>query len=136
MSTLSMSRTLLVITAIGAAVFALLWNNYSECHSPCPSVNADDSRTGYLNYDCVGKPHQPSWSAWFHPERVWMQDVHKNGHRDRAGAVTRDWNILHHLGGVGPWVEKTADVVEGGIAVPDGCEVEQVHMVCSSDRYR
>jgi hypothetical protein len=26
-------------------------------------------------------------------------------------------------------VEKTIDVVEGGIAVPDGCEVEQVHMV-------
>ncbi len=25
-----------------------------------------------------------------------------------------------------PWVEKTVDVVEGGIAVPQNCEVEQV----------
>lgn len=46
-----------------------------------------------------------------------------------AGAITKGWNILYHLGGNGPWVEKVIDVVDGGIAVPTGCEVEQVHMV-------
>jgi acid phosphatase len=39
------------------------------------------------------------------------------------------WNILYHLGGNGPWIEKVDGVAKGGIAVPDGCEVDMVHMV-------
>jgi acid phosphatase len=46
--------------------------------------------------------------------------------------MTIDWNILYHLGGNGPWVEKSIDVVEEGIAPPEGCEVVQVHMVRST----
>ena len=129
MPTPGVNRVLLVITAVGAALLALSWNNCSQCHSACPSTDTDDSRFGHLNYDCAGKPHQSSWSAWFHPERVWISDGHNDSPQNRAGAVTREWNILYHLGGVGPWVEKTIDVVEGGISVPNGCEVEQVHMV-------
>lgn len=41
------------------------------------------------------------------------------------------WNLLYHLGGNGPWVEKVDGVVEGGIQVPGGCEVDMVHMVGS-----
>jgi acid phosphatase len=33
------------------------------------------------------------------------------------------------LGGNGPWVEKRENVLDGGIGVPEGCMVEQVHMV-------
>jgi acid phosphatase len=40
-----------------------------------------------------------------------------------------EWNLLYHLGGNGPWVEKVDGVVEEGIQVPDGCEVDMVHMV-------
>ncbi|KAL7273602.1 hypothetical protein RUND412_003527 [Rhizina undulata] len=40
-----------------------------------------------------------------------------------------DWNILYHLGGNGPWVEKVDEIVPGGIKVPDGCEVDMVHMM-------
>nr|AUC62758.1 phytase [Morchella importuna] len=40
-----------------------------------------------------------------------------------------EWNLLYHLGGNGPWVEKVDGVVEGGIQVPDGCEVDMVHMM-------
>jgi len=47
-----------------------------------------------------------------------------------AGTLTSDWDILQHLGGNGPWIQKTSNVVPGGIAVPEGCIVEQVHMVC------
>lgn len=39
------------------------------------------------------------------------------------------WDILYHLGGNGPWVEKVDGVVESGIQVPAGCEVDMVHMV-------
>jgi acid phosphatase len=120
-----MSRILLLITAIGAAFLARFWNTCPQCHSMCPSQK-DETRAGYLNYDCAGKPHQSSWASWFHPER---RNLELSSGHNRAGAVTEDWNILYHLGGVGPWVEKTIDVVEGGVAAPDGCEVEQVHMV-------
>lgn len=41
-----------------------------------------------------------------------------------------EWNLLYHLGGNGPWVEKVDGVVEGGIQVPAGCKVDMVHMVC------
>jgi acid phosphatase len=39
------------------------------------------------------------------------------------------WNILYHLGGNGPWIEKVDGVTKGGINVPEGCEVDMVHMV-------
>ena len=40
-----------------------------------------------------------------------------------------DWNILYHIGGNSPWIQKIDDVVESGFGVPAGCQVEQVHMV-------
>ena len=46
-----------------------------------------------------------------------------------ATNTTNDWNILYHLGGNGPWISKVDGVVEGGLAPPEGCRVEQVHMV-------
>lgn len=117
-----------IIFAIGVAAIALLWNSCSHCLSACPRTEPESARSGYLHCDCVGKPYQSSWGTWFHPERVWRQTGYDDPQRQRAGAVTPDWNILYHLGGVGPWVQKTINVVEGGIEVPAGCEVEQVHM--------
>lgn len=52
-----------------------------------------------------------------------------------ATGVEKDkWNLLYHLGGNGPWVEKIDGVVEGGIQVPEDCEVDMVHMVGSRVR--
>lgn len=42
---------------------------------------------------------------------------------------SEDWNLLHHLGGNGPWIPKTTNVVDGGIDAPAGCRIEQIHMV-------
>lgn len=39
------------------------------------------------------------------------------------------WNILYHVGGNGPWIQKIDGVVEEGFEPPPGCEVDQVHMV-------
>lgn len=39
------------------------------------------------------------------------------------------WNILYHVGGNGPWIQKVHGVVEGGVGAPDGCCVDQVHIV-------
>lgn len=44
------------------------------------------------------------------------------------------WDVRHHLGGNGPWIPKTDDVVEGGTDVPAGCRVDQVHMVGLHER--
>ena len=41
----------------------------------------------------------------------------------------RDWDILYHVGGNGPWIQKIDDVVQDGFDPPAGCHVEQVHMV-------
>ncbi|KAF2689583.1 phosphoglycerate mutase-like protein [Lentithecium fluviatile CBS 122367] len=135
MPSLVANRVTLVISATGIALFGLLWNSCSQCLSACPSHDGDPSRSGYLEFDCAKKPHQSSWGSWFHPDWIWHRET-RSSLQQQAGALTRDWNILYHLGGVGPWVEKTVDVVEGGIAVPEGCEVEQVHMMARhGERY-
>lgn len=92
---------------------------YHLVAEPEPSVQ----HTGYLDNECAGKPHNAGWGAWWHPQR--KSQTPGQG----AGTSTKDWNILYHLGGNGPWVEKVHNVVEGGIAVPASCRVEQVHMV-------
>lgn len=121
------------VAAIAVAILAILGGLYTVISSPCSSFCSsscptDESRlhTGYFGYECAGKPHHSSWNSWWHAGR---SDGMFKEHGQGAGATTKDWNILYHLGGNGPWVEKVIDVVDGGIAVPKGCEVEQVHMV-------
>ncbi len=71
-------------------------------------------------------PHSASWKSWYHP----LQSRSSHGTKP----LNKDWNILHHLGGNGPWVEK---LDEGGttpdLAPPPGCSIDQVHMVGDSD---
>jgi hypothetical protein len=104
----------------------------SLCLSLCSQTCAPDTRTlhsGYFEYECASapsKPHHASWSSWWHPHR---SDGTPAEHKKGAGSITAAWNILYHLGGNGPWVEKIIDTVDGGVAVPEGCQIEQVHMV-------
>lgn len=51
-------------------------------------------------------------------------------------ASSMAWDVLYHVGGNGPWIEKIDGVVEGGIEPPEGCSVEQIHMVCASWPHR
>lgn len=67
-------------------------------------------------------PYTSSWGSWWHPQRSQGRG---------SSEIGRGWNILYHLGGNGPWIEKVEGVVKGGIGVPEGCRVEQVHMVCT-----
>ncbi|KAF5846803.1 hypothetical protein GGP41_004908 [Bipolaris sorokiniana] len=110
-----------LLSAFGPSLYA---------HIGCPTVTA---HPGYLGYGDAEKPYHSSWDAWWHPQRS-----HGRGDKskDSAGVLTEDWNILYHLGGNGPWVEKVIDVVEGGVATPEGCEVLQVHMMARhAERY-
>ena len=40
-----------------------------------------------------------------------------------------DWNILYHLGGNGPWIPKVDGPFGDELSVPEGCKIEQVHVV-------
>ena len=42
------------------------------------------------------------------------------------------WDILYHVGGNGPWIQKVDGTLGEGIEPPAGCKVEQVHMVSNS----
>ena len=119
---------------IGAVVTLLsLYWGYTSTYPTCPIPDTQQGHTGYFEYECAGKPHHASWSSWWHPQRT-DGSIFERG--QGAGATTKDWNILYHLGGNGPWVEKVIDIVDTGIAVPDGCEVEQVHMMARhAERY-
>lgn len=39
------------------------------------------------------------------------------------------WNIIEHLGGNSPWIPKRHGIVDEGLEPPEGCFVDQVHMV-------
>ncbi|KAF2629511.1 phosphoglycerate mutase-like protein [Macroventuria anomochaeta] len=126
------SRTLVLLGAV-VTLFSLYWGYTSNYPATCPPPDAQHGHTGYFAYECAGRPHHSSWSSWWHPQRN-DGSIFERG--QGAGATTKDWNILYHLGGNGPWVEKVIDVVATGIAVPDGCEVEQVHMMARhAERY-
>lgn len=68
-------------------------------------------------------PHYASWDTWFHPYRA----------LSTGSARRKGWNIHHHLGGTGPWIEMIDDkeFKSGGIHPPEGCFIDQIHMVCS-----
>lgn len=40
-----------------------------------------------------------------------------------------DWDILYHLGGNGPWIPKVDGPFGDELSLPEGCKIEQVHMV-------
>lgn len=75
---------------------------------------------------------------WLRPTRDYFGTIMNNWTYPQISATntTNDWNILYHLGGNGPWIPKVDGVVEGGLAPPEGCRVEQVHMVARhNERY-
>ncbi|KAF2177172.1 hypothetical protein K469DRAFT_720857 [Zopfia rhizophila CBS 207.26] len=121
-------RFIILFTFIVALISAQ-YRCMQQCRKECPTNESEGHHPGYFEYECAGKPHHASWESWWHPQRIWggTEETHTRG--QGGSALTKDWNILYHLGGNGPWVEKVVDVVDGGIAVPQGCEVEQVHMV-------
>jgi acid phosphatase len=64
-------------------------------------------------------PYYPSWNTWTHPST-------SGGSKDSH----RDWNLFYYLGGYGPWVEKLDGHAESqSIYPPEGCAINQVHMV-------
>ena len=66
----------------------------------------------------IGSPHCASWNAWYNPLRT-----------GQTGYQDNDWNIVYHLGGNGPWIEKTDGLETPGLKPPKECVIDQVHLV-------
>jgi len=82
---------------------------------------------GYISQPLIGNiveerqpisPHTGSWQTWFNPFQSKVKGENHTGNR---------WNILHHLGGNGPWIEHTGG--ESSLAPPEECLIDQVHLV-------
>lgn len=39
------------------------------------------------------------------------------------------WRLFYHLGGNGPWIPKLSGTIKNGHELPQGCIVDQAHMV-------
>jgi acid phosphatase len=63
-----------------------------------------------------------SWKTWFHPSQSKATGSKQS--------LVKGWNVLHHLGGNGPWIENAGEGAASNLAPPDGCSVDQVHLVC------
>ncbi|KAF2434710.1 phosphoglycerate mutase-like protein [Tothia fuscella] len=78
-------------------------------------------------------PFTSGRTSWFHPQS-WLPSTTSSQNSPKG--TKHKWNILYHLGGNGPWIQKVDGIVDGGIGPPEGCEVEQVHMMSRhAERY-
>lgn len=115
-----MSRTYIVFSAL-VCLLGFMSFFLTRGSSPLPLPLTPNNAEPLPPAVCSTRaPYTSSWASWWHPQRTHGRGSSKFG---------RGWNLLYHLGGNGPWIEKVDGVVKGGIGVPEGCRVEQVHMV-------
>lgn len=120
-----MSRPYITFSALVCLLgFIAFFLTHNSTPSPLPLASGHNEPLSLAAF-YTKIPYTSSWGSWWHPQR---------SHGSGSSESGRGWNILYHLGGNGPWIEKTEGVVKGGIGVPKGCSVEQVHMVgtCST----
>ncbi len=117
----TMPRNLLTLSAVVCLFGAILFlaNRSSQVALPIfSSGRANEPFSLAAFYTLV--PYSSSWRSWWHAQR------HEGS---TGGVIEKGWNLLYHLGGNGPWIEKVDGVVDAGVGPPEGCRVEQVHMV-------
>ncbi|KAK7536406.1 3-phytase B precursor [Phyllosticta citribraziliensis] len=136
MSSTSTSTVLSTAACVLVALVAILALRQPEALQstiPDEDINAFTPSRYYLAH-----PYSSSWKTWWSHNALTPNPENPTTQRPRQGGgnIDRDWNIFYHLGGNGPWVEKVDGVVQGAVVVPDGCEVEQVHMMSRhAERY-
>lgn len=102
------------------AILALL---LLELKTGCASLNVN--HTSSISRDDISTPATrcATWENLLDRLRV-------NGDVEARKSQTR-WNILHHLGGNGPWIKMSEDdETAQNVSPPLGCFIDQVHMVC------
>ncbi|CEJ59689.1 hypothetical protein PMG11_08301 [Penicillium brasilianum] len=111
-----------VIYPLLVILAAVLLYSYGPEHSLTTLVSP-------VTHHTPTSPYAASWRSWFHPLQSQL------GYAPTS--LKKDWNVLHHLGGNGPWVE----MLDEGSRTPDlapspGCSIDQVHMMSRhAERY-
>jgi acid phosphatase len=129
------ARTYTALTGVFVLI-ALLYSAYIRSGSARPQqppAYASTNRGNPLKLGNEALPFTAGWSSWFHPQS-WIPNSNDGGLG--TATINKKWNILYHLGGNGPWIQKVDGIVDGGIGPPEGCTVEQVHMMSRhAERY-
>ncbi|KAI5804908.1 histidine phosphatase superfamily, partial [Geopyxis carbonaria] len=72
---------------------------------------------------------QTDHRGWYAASSMLVGDETLKRSNEKTSQKEKKWDQLYHLGGNGPWIPMVDGVVEGGIAVPEGCEVDMIHML-------
>ncbi|EPS28483.1 hypothetical protein PDE_03429 [Penicillium oxalicum 114-2] len=100
-----------------------------ELKTGCASLNVN--HTSSISRDDISTPATrcATWENLLDRLRV-------NGDVEARKSQTR-WNILHHLGGNGPWIKMSEDdETAQNVSPPLGCFIDQVHMISRhAERY-
>lgn len=125
------SLTLFLSAITGLAV--ALWAAAQTEPFQLPFIPRQCRDPGPLHGYYASSPYSSSWTSWWSKDRHALSadgaSLGTESTGQGGGAIGQDWNVLYHLGGNGPWVEKVDGVFDGGITLPEHCKVEQVHMV-------
>lgn len=82
-----------------------------------------ESRSPSLFKEQSESPYSGRWKTWFS-----LSQSKVPGSKPSPG---KGWNVIYHLGGNGPWIENSGEGTDPNLAPPEGCLVDQVHLVCS-----
>jgi acid phosphatase len=122
-----------------AAIFLLAQSSSGLPIALAPSnLNADVQRLLPLSHPNALPYIKGGWSSRFDPN-VWEGKISEISTQEESDDGA--WNLLYHLGGNGPWIQRVDDVVKSerdifSIATPPGCRVQQVHMLSRhAERY-
>ncbi|KAL4917720.1 histidine phosphatase superfamily [Aspergillus aurantiobrunneus] len=116
------SRSLIVSSLF--LVFATVLGFYYDN----PLLRIKDCLTAHHRHNTGSSPYSASWNSWFDPFREVSYKFSPVPEGD-------GWNLYHHLGGYGPWIEKVDGSIQG-IRPPSGCHVDQAHMMARhGERY-
>ncbi|KAL4958140.1 histidine phosphatase superfamily [Aspergillus filifer] len=119
------------LVGFAGIVYGLMWAYY-EWKNKQRDQGLEDAKIEGMSDEQIEEMGDMSprfrWNSWFDPERKILPGNIEVPDDD-------GWNIFYHLGGYGPWIEKVDGEIEG-IEPPDGCVVDQVHMIARhGERY-
>jgi acid phosphatase len=105
-----------LVPLITGVLVLTFWNRASLSSVPGIATSAPSGKH---------KPVTPYYGSW----RTWLNPC-QSAQPDTSQTSGKEWNILYHLGGNGPWVENIHEGAASSLETPEGCSIDQVHMVC------
>ncbi|OQD83801.1 hypothetical protein PENANT_c015G04387 [Penicillium antarcticum] len=103
-----------LVPLITSALVLAFWNRASLSSVPGTTTTVSEEHKPII-------PSSGSWGTWF--------NSHQYTQPNTSQASGKDWNIFHHLGGNGPWVENIHEKAASRLEIPEGCSIDQVHLI-------